>query len=130
MADLFSDIASEPSHWATPAPNQTTVLTLVGGASTSNALACKKSVRGMGQHSPVVLALSLKSDPEQVYIAHSPTLVPADPMETTPYDDNVLVLVGDNLASAAPLVLPQASFTRVQRQADLQRIRRGRTSFS
>ena len=110
MVNLFSDITTEPHHWATPAPDQTTVLSLVGGAATFDAPTCKQSILGMAQHSPVVMALSLAHDLEHVYIAHSPTLIPADPTETTPYNDNVFVLVGDNLASAVPLVLPQDTF--------------------
>ena len=58
------------------------------------------------------MALSLDSDPTHVYVCHLPTLVAPDPMQTTPYDNKVLALIGNDLQTAIPVILPDNAFAR------------------
>ena len=108
----FSDVASQARFWGTHQPDHATLLGLMGGAATHNQDACKASILGTGTHSPIVMALSLDSDPAHVYMCHSPTIVAPDPMQATPYDNKVLALIGNNLQTAIPVVLPDNAFAR------------------
>ena len=96
----FSDVVANHAFWDRPEPDHGTLLAAVGSTSQATRAVCKASLLSFAAHSPIVLAFSLSTDPNVVYIGHSPTLMAPDPMETTPYDNATVVFIGDNLATA------------------------------
>ena len=101
-------------RWDEPEPDYLTLLTNhVGGAVATAHAACSLALLNVAQRSPVVLALMITGDTEAVHVVHSPTCFPGDPLNPTPYDDQVVVLCGNDLQASVPLVLPDAAFDRV-----------------
>ena len=110
----FSDVVANHAFWDRPEPDHDTLLAAVGSTSQATRNVCKASLLSFAAHSPIVLAFSLSTDPNYVYVGHSPTLMAPDPMETTPYDNATVVFIGDNLATALPVVLPDTVYTNLQ----------------
>ena len=46
-------------------------------------------------------------------VGHSLTLYPSDPANALPFDDSVVVLVGNDPGSCQPMVLPNTAFSRL-----------------
>jgi hypothetical protein len=42
---------------------------------------------------------------DAVYIVHSPSVYPADPMNISPYDRNLVLLLGNDLSTVSPIVV-------------------------
>ena len=65
------------------------------------------------QHSPVVVAFVVKGDEDHVHVGHSPTMCPADPTSVSPFDNLVIVLLGNDVDSSTPLALPASAIACV-----------------
>ena len=108
MSGLFAD----DTQWIDANPDWTQVLTLVGPGAAANAADAKKTVLNMAQRSPVTIAFTLTGDPGHIHIGHTVSTFTNDPLNASPYDDHLIVFVGDDLASAAPVLLPGDCFNR------------------
>ena len=53
--------------------------------------------------SPVVLAFISTSDPDRIHFGHSPTLYPPIAGDATPFDNQLVLLVGDDATSTDPI---------------------------
>ena len=54
----------------------------------------------------------MAGDEDHIYIAHTPTLYPMDPLAAAPMDGLVVVvLIGNDPTSCLPVVLPDAAFS-------------------
>ena len=71
-----------------------------------------KLLINLSQRSPVTVAFVVKGDEDHVHVGHSPSMYPADPTSVSPFDNLVVVLLGNDINSATPLVLPASSFAR------------------
>jgi hypothetical protein len=60
----------------------------------------------------VALCFTIQGDPDNIYICHSPTIFPGNPANTTPFDNHCVVLLGNNIDDATPMVLPNNCFAR------------------
>ena len=112
MAALYSRIASNAALWSRHEPDYAAQLAVVGPAAASDRATTSTAIVNANAHSPTVVAFMLNADPTKIYIGHSPTRFPADMIEATPFDDHVMVLVGDDLDEASPVVIPAEAFTR------------------
>ena len=63
-------------------------------------------------HSPTVLAFAIAGDSNHIHVGYAPSLFPGDLAVSTPFDDQVVVLVGDDLTLAVTIALPDNAFTR------------------
>jgi hypothetical protein len=106
---LVSTLFAAPEHWEAP------VLDYVGfqaaapwdgtGGHTrhvNRAVLCGASLR-----SPIVVAFVLPGD-EAIYIGHSPSEYTPDPLQASPLDNSLVVLVGNDLTSVTPMSLHNA----------------------
>ena len=112
MASLFSSLATTAGAWNRPVSNYATIAGSVGHGSASNRDAAMTALSGVTVHSPTVLAFQLNSDPHRIYIGYHPTIFVADIHNPTPFDNHILVLVGDDLDTAMGLVLNSTTFGR------------------
>ena len=72
----------------------------------NRAVLCGASLR-----SPVVGAFMLPGD-ASIYIGHSPSEYAPDALQASPFDNALVVLVGNDLTSVTPLVLHESSTYR------------------
>ena len=56
------------------------------------------------------MAFTLSDEADTIYIGHSLMKFPADILNATLYDNLIVALVGDDLATAVPVVLPTEAF--------------------
>ena len=108
----FSDLLSDPTQWDVPDPTYADLLTVVGGGATSNSAVTARAVVNLATRSPVAIAFVIEGDEDCVHVGHTPTMFPEDITNTTPFDNQVSVLVGDKVDSAVPVVLPDDAFQR------------------
>ena len=72
---------------------------------------------GLATRTPITVAFVIQGDEDHVYVGHSPSIFPTDPLSTTPFDGRVVLLVGDDIAAAVPMVLPAEHFGRTDERA-------------
>jgi hypothetical protein len=109
---LISALYLDDTKWIEAAPAYDSVLNVVGPDSNANAATCKTAILNLAQRSPITVAFILGGDCEHIQVEHTLSLFSNDPMRASPYDDHAIVFVGDDLASSAPVLLPNDSFSR------------------
>ena len=109
---LMSALYADDTQWLDANPDWTQVLNLVGPGSAANTAEALKSAMNMAQRSPITVAFVLAGDPDNIHVGHTLSAFNNDPLNGCPYDDHIILLVGDDLASAAPVLLPNTSFSR------------------
>ena len=80
----------------------------------------------LAQRSPIVVAFVVKGDEDHVHVGHSPTMYPANLTSVSPFDNLVVVLLGNDVNSSTPLALLASSFARL---AAVDSSRRSPTGF-
>ena len=113
MASLnISDFLQDASLWESHDPDYPQLLTTVGGAVATSRADTLRAVVNIAERSPVAVAFVLQGDEDFIHIGHSPSIYPADPLVERPWDGRCVVLVGDDLATAVPVVLEPDAFGR------------------
>ena len=107
-----ADYYAEQAHFDAWDPDYLALLGIVGGAAASDRTTCIRALVNISRRSPVCVAMILAEDQERVYIGHTFTTYPADVVNASPFDNQFTCLIGDDLASALPYVLPDTAFTR------------------
>ena len=110
MASLFSTLATTAGAWTRANPNYPTIAGAMGHTAVHNRSTAGTSLAGVAVHTPTVIAFQLSSDPHRIYIGYHPTHFPGDIHNATPFDNLVMVLVGDNIDTAMGLVLEAGTF--------------------
>ena len=108
---LFSTLASNAGLWPNHDPPYADIMAALGSGTASRNEAMS-GVVGLATRTPIVVAFVITGDEDHVYVGHSPMTFPTDPLATTPFDGRVVVLVGDDVGSAVPMVLPPEHFGR------------------
>ena len=112
MPNLFSDIAAEDGHWTTPDLDHAALLGVVGHGVNSDRTVTRNTLINTSAHSPLAVAFVAEGEEDFIYIGYHPTNFPANVAGATAYDDHAMVLVGNDLDAAIPMVLPDDTFTR------------------
>ena len=108
-ATLFDNAAAWPGGTVN---YETDVLPGVGGTATVSRTACASNIMNLAARSPTVMMMVIASDPDNLYVVHSPSRYPAWPGAASPYYDLVVTLLGDDHASTLAAVLPPEAFDR------------------
>ena len=108
----FSDLLVDPDRWDASNPAYDEILAVVGAGAATNSANTARAVVNLSIRSPVAIAFVITGDEDHIHVGHTPTLFPQDITSNTPYDNNVVVLVGDKVDACVPLVLPDAAFQR------------------
>ena len=103
---------ADATHWTDHRPDYAQINDALGPAAANvlNSRDCASSVCGLATSSPSVLAIVLQGDEDHVYVVHSPTVYHGDPINATAFDNLVVVMAGNDVGTAVPMVLPQAAF--------------------
>ena len=109
-----SALYGEPTHWTRHNPNWSTIWqnSFRPGSGRTRAQ-CMSDLLGMVNDMPIALAFTIEGDPEHIYVGHSPTQYPAEPGTATVFDGGLVVLVGNDIDMATPVVLPDTSFQAI-----------------
>jgi hypothetical protein len=109
----FSQLLNDASKWLDPNPDYGTLLQTIGNDRTGvTSATVRTAILNIAQRSPVALAFVLDSDPDFIYVGHTPRVYPQDLTGTTPMDNLVVVHVGDDPDSCLAVVLPNNAFAR------------------
>ena len=111
-APLVDALFADPAHWVEHAPDYTTLLATHGPTSGQDTAQCKRHIANLHHRTPTCVAFIVNGDMNQIYVGHSPTIYPGDPAAATPFDDCLVVLVGNDVDRLSPFVLPANCFTR------------------
>ena len=113
MATLqISDHYRTATNWSRPDPDYATLLATTGAASASTSAEVSAALLNTATRSPVVIAFVIHGEEDVVHIGHTLTRFPADLENATVYDNYLCALVGNDLASSVPVVLPSEAFQR------------------
>ena len=103
-----STLLGDASKWTNHSPGNYVDLLAnhLGPAPGVDRSECALNVLNVAAHSPVCLAFVLEDDLDRIYIGHSPFRIPGVPGSPMNFDEHVCVLVGNDLQSAIPVILP------------------------
>ena len=108
---LYSNYLWDPVHWDAPDPDYTTVRTLLSHRATTQPAAMQGLIN-VSLRSPLAVARIIhRSNEDHIHIGHLPSLYPTEPGTTTPFDNHVVVLMGDTASSAVPVFLQDTAFS-------------------
>jgi hypothetical protein len=113
IPSLFSDVLGDAGHWDSYQPDHALLLATVGAAVATPGPQVSRAILNTASHSPTVLAFVLAGDAEHIHVGYAPSLYPQDLAVATPFDNQVVVLVGDDINLSVPIVLPDDAFTRI-----------------
>ena len=111
MPSLHSDIIDNDAHWAQPNLDHAAALAVVGIASATNADATRLALTNLSVRTPTVLAFTLANEPKSICCGCNPTLHPADIANVAPFDNKMILFIGDDLNSW--LLVPPRLMTSV-----------------
>ena len=112
MASLFSDIVTDDAQWGNPNADYAALLAVVGGAAASDRLVTKAAFLTTAVNSPVGCAFVLTGEETHIYVVYQPTAYPDDITAPNVYDGQIAMLVGNDLAVASMVVVPDVAFAR------------------
>jgi hypothetical protein len=123
-AHKHSDLLSDVDQWDQPAPACADLMAVLGGGVITNSNDACRAVVNLATRSPVAIAFVIEGDDDHVHVGHSPTLFPQDITQASPFDNSMVVFVGDKTDSAVPVVLASGAFARtpVTRACDVATI--------
>ena len=106
-ATLFDNAAAWPEG---AVDYETAVLPGVGGVATTTRSEMAGNILNLAARSPTVIAMVIDSDPDILYLVHSPSRYPAWPGAVSPYDNHIVTMLGDDHASTVAVVLPPDAY--------------------
>lgn len=106
----ISNLYNTTDKWGIPAPDYVTLLGHVGSATTANRADCTRTIINLSARSPITLAFVIAGDADHIHVGHSPSMFAGDPTDVTPFDDLMVLLVGDDLTTSVLVVLLANAF--------------------
>ena len=100
---VFSTLFDDATKWDEPAPDYDALILLLGGVASTVAGAPGLYNRGqamyglanLARRSPTLIAFCPADDNEYIYVGHSISVYPNDPLNPLGFDSNVITLVGN-----------------------------------
>ena len=112
MANSASALYADAALWLDPNPDHVALDTAIGGASAIDSRASKTAVVQLAHRTPVALAFQLVGDEDHIYVGHTPSVYPADPLAAYPFDNKSVLLLGDDFDAATSICLPDEAWQR------------------
>ena len=135
-APTFSDLYSDAAQWDEPVPDYDALILLLGGvAGTTTGAAVydrattMTALANLARRSPTLVAFCPADDNDYIYVGHSLSVYPSDPLNALGFDGNIITLVGNDPASCQPVALPATAFSRTDVRAKTVDEIRGAAGF-
>ena len=109
---LFSDLVAAAAKWADPTPSHADLLAAVGAGSAADSTACLRSIINVAARTPTLLCFIIEGDEDHIFVGHSPSIYPADITSPTAFDNLAVVMIGNDLSTCVPAILPTNAFGR------------------
>ena len=104
---------ADPTHFTDPDPDYAAFQAAFGPGNAADRTVTASAVLGLAARSPVVIAFVLQGDEQCIHICHSLSKYPEDPLDgANPFNNLIVGLVGDDLASSVPIVFPVDAWAR------------------
>ena len=133
---MFSDLVGEATQWDDPVPDYDALILLLGGvAGTATGAAVydrattMTGLANLARRSPTLVAFCPSDDNTYIYVGHSLSVYPSDPLNPLGFDGNIITLVGNDPASCQPVALPATAFSRTDVRAKTIAEIRGAAGF-
>ncbi len=108
----FHALLTNASLWDASVPTYTEIIASVGEDSGHNSAAVRASTLAMSARFPLAFVFVIDGDQDFIYVGHSPTVYPADVRATSPFDDKVTFLIGNQDSDVIPLTVEDSAFSR------------------
>jgi hypothetical protein len=109
---LVSYLFAQPTHWIEHMLDWTTLQNAFAAGSEQDMNQVCTHLTNLSHRSPVAMCFTIQGGADNIYVCHSPTIFPGNPSNTTPFDNHCVVLLGNNIDNATPMVLPNNCFAR------------------
>ena len=111
---IYSDLFNDNAKWAEPDPAYVnTLVPLIGENNAVNRTDWARNVCNISIRSPTAVLFVNANDADHLYVAHSPTMYPANPGSAPPFDNLLVLLQGNNSDGVLPLCFPAAAGVRI-----------------
>ena len=107
----YGALYGDATLWTDPTPDYVALTGVLGNAATDRA-ATQLGVVNLAQRTPTAVAFVLTGDDQYIYVGHTPSQYPADPLTAQAFDNHLVVLVGRMNDAVAPVILPPEAFER------------------
>ena len=110
----YSDVFNDAGKWPVPEPAYINdIIPLVGDTAAVNRTAWVRNICNVSVRSPTAVLFVNANDADHLYVAHSPTVYPANPGNVTPFDNLLVLLQGNMSDGVLPLCMPPESGQRI-----------------
>ena len=117
-APMFLDLFSDTVHWDEPVPDYDALILLLDGVAGTaagapavyNRAQTMTGLVNLARCSPTLIAFCPADDNEYIYVRHSLSVYPSNPLNALGFDGNIITLVGNDPNSCQPVALPSAAF--------------------
>ena len=135
---LFSTLYDDPTKWDEPTPDYGALIALMGGvAGTAHGAPAlfdrnqtMTGLTNLASRSPTLVAFCPADDNDYIYVGHTLSMYPTDPLAPLAFDGHVIAIVGDDPNSCQPVALPPNAFARTDVRAKTVDVIRGPTGFA
>ena len=100
MANLASTLYADAALWTDHTPGHIDLDNALGAPSAGNSHTTKTSMIQLAHRTSVALTFQLTGDVDHIYVGHTPSIFPADPLNATIFDNKAVILLGDDLNAA------------------------------
>ena len=116
---LFSDLYNLPAKWDEPTPDYAALILRLGGTPATGGTPAifdrRQTMTGLAnlvRRSPTLIAFCPADDNNYIYVGHSVSLYPTNPLNNLGFDGNLITIVGNDPNSCQPVALPSSAFKR------------------
>ena len=109
---VFLDLFNDATKWDEPVPNYDALILLLGGVASTAAGApalydrtqTMSGLANLARRPPTLIAFCPADDNDYIYVGHSLSVYPSDPLNALGFDGNIITLVGNDPASRIVLL--------------------------
>ena len=110
----YSDLFNDAGKWPSPNPAYVDdIVPLIGDNNAVNRASWVRNLCNVSVRSPTAVLFVNANDADHLYVAHSPTVYPADPGNVTPFDNLLVLLQGNMSDGVLPMCMPPESGQRI-----------------
>ena len=108
----YSDLVADAAHWTNHDPDYAALLGAVGAGAGADRADAARSLVNMAVHTPTVIVFRVNGDNDNIYVGYNPTFYPTDVTHATPFDNLVVMGLGNCIERSLPIVMHANMFGR------------------
>ena len=108
----YSDLVADAAHWTNHDPDYAALLGAVGAGAGADRADAARSLVNMAVHTPTVIVFRVNGDNDNICVGYNPTFYPTDVTHATPFDNLVVMGLGNCIERSLPIVMHANMFGR------------------